>query len=72
MKVILREPKTGKETEIKNAEIFGSTMVKRRPCKDGLYIKSYPIGDPMIIITSNVPQELRTQIERMVVSYCNY
>jgi UDP-N-acetylglucosamine pyrophosphorylase len=72
MKVVLREPKTGEETEIKNAEIFTSTVVRRRPSECGGYMVPYPAGDPMIVITSNVPEEARKEIEGILTSYCNH
>lgn len=70
-KVILRDPETKLETELDNPYVYAYTRNVRIPCETGNpYMVSRPSGQPIIMITSNMPDELREEVNKIILHYC--
>jgi hypothetical protein len=37
-----------------------------------MILEKYPIGEPITLITSNMPPDLKKQIEEIIGRYCNH
>ena len=58
---------------IEDAALSTYRRVGRRPASDGgCYMESYPQGKPIMIITSNMPESLKDEIDLAISTFCDH
>lgn len=72
MKGIFQMPERGISFDLDNVIVDQFRIIGRRPSESGIMTEAYPIGEPIILITSNMPSDLRTQIQEIIGQYCNH
>ena len=73
MKAILEIPEKEISFEFDNLTINQFRMIGTRPdSKIPMIVEKYPIGEPITLITSNMPYILKKAIDDMIGQYCNH
>jgi hypothetical protein len=68
----LEIPEQKIKIEFDKLELNQFNVVRQKPSDDNnLIIDRYTIGEPLILITSNMPVFLQKAIERILKQYCN-
>ena len=72
MKIIIQIPEKNLKLEFENFTYSQFRMFGAKPSEHipGMAVK-YPIGEPLTIITSNIPIDLQSEINELIESYCN-
>jgi hypothetical protein len=73
MKAVLQILETDTIVELDNLTYDSFRMIGSKPYDDNFMImERYGIGKPIIIITSNMPDNLQKQIKDLISNYCNH
>lgn len=73
MKAILEIPEKEFSFEFDNITINQFIMIgSRRMDVNYFMFEKYPIGKPITLITSNMPDVLKNEIENIISHYCNH
>jgi uncharacterized heparinase superfamily protein len=73
MKAILEIPEKDVRVELNNLIYSQFRMIGRKPHAEiPLIFEKYPIGKPIILITSNMPDVLKEAIDEMISQYCEH
>lgn len=60
------------ELELENFNCQSFRVVGTKPSADCMSEIKYPVGKPIFLITSNMPEDLQKEIEKMISNYCNH
>lgn len=72
MKGILEIPEMEITFELDDMSYNQFRRVGTRPIHgDGGMVEKYPIGEPIILITSNMPDDLKNEIKGIISKYCD-
>lgn len=72
MKAILKIPEENYHFEFENITINQYRMIAERPSEISPFIfEKYPVGKPITLMTSNMPEDLRQVIDNIISDYCN-
>lgn len=73
MKAILEIPEKEIKFELDNLTYNQFRMIGSKPNDNiPMILEKYPIGEPITLITSNMPPDLKEQIEEIIGRYCNH
>lgn len=72
MKATLEIPEKEFIFEFDNIAIDQFKMIGTKPALVSYFIEKYPIGEPITLMTSNMPDHLRTEIVNLISNYCNH
>lgn len=73
MKAILEIPENEISFEFDNFTYNQFRMIGSKPNdKIPMILEKYPIGEPITLITSNMPDELKIVIDKMISQYCGH
>ncbi len=70
MKAILEIPEKEIKFEFDNLTYNQYRMVGTRNC--GIMVERFPIGEPITVLTSNMPNDLKEEINSVIEAYCNH
>ena len=73
MKAILEIPEKEIKFEFDNFTYTQFRIIGSKP-NDMIptILEKYPIGEPITLMTSNMPNELKYTIEKLISDYCNH
>ncbi len=72
MKAILSIPEKETMLEFDNIDLSQYRVIGNRPSECGNYRESYPMGKTITMVTSNMPGDLKCEIEDIMKRYCNH
>ncbi len=72
MKAILKIPEKKIKIEFENLTYNQYRIIGTRPSEIPMIVEKYPIGKPITIITSEMPDNLKQMIEDLITQYCNH
>jgi len=73
MKAILEIPEKEFKFEFDNLTCDQFRMVGNKPNDEiPMILEKYPIGKPITLITSNMPDVLKDEIIKLISQYCGY
>lgn len=68
-KLIVKE--IDSEFELNNLRMSKYRVVGERPVYGGAMMEKFPVGEPITIITSEMPDDLYRMIDETIKAYCN-
>jgi hypothetical protein len=73
MKAILEIPEKEIKVEFENMTYNQYRIIGSRPSEiSPIMVEKYPIGKPITLVTSEMPDGLRIEIEKLIEQYCNH
>lgn len=73
MKGLLEIPEMKIKFEMNNVSFQQYMMVSGHPIGNNtMMVEKYTSGKPIVFVSANMPLELRTEIDELIKSYCNY
>jgi hypothetical protein len=73
MKAILEIPEKEISFEFDNLTINQFRMIGSKPNAEvPMILEKFPIGEPITLITSNIPEVLKEEIIRLISQYCEH
>jgi len=70
MRVVIPEKEI--EFELDEISINQYKMVSKKPSENGVLMEKYTVGEPITVITGNMPKSLKIAIEEVIKNYCNH
>ena len=60
--------------DLENATLNTFIIIGRgtNPSDNGETLMKFPVGKPIVIITSNMPEDLKKDIDEIISNYCNH
>ena len=72
MNAILEVPEEEIKIEFDNLNYNQFRMIGRRlDIETSMFIEKYPVGEPITLITSNMPKILLEQVKNLIEKYCD-
>ena len=73
MKAILEIPEKEIKFEFDDLMYSQFTVIGSRPNDEmPMIVERYPIGQPIILITSNMPNDIKQEIIKLIEQYCGH
>jgi hypothetical protein len=73
MKAIVSIPEKDYCFELRNVCYGEFVVVGTKPKEDNsTFVERYPVGEPIILLTSNMPDGLKNDVDDLVRRYCNH
>jgi hypothetical protein len=73
LKAIFQIPEKKSQFNLDNFTFSQFTMIGEKPSNENyMLVEKFPIGEPIILITSNMPDDLLKEIKNMIAQYCNH
>lgn len=72
MKAILEIPERGIKFEFDSLTINQFKIITSKPNDTTNMLEKYPVGEPITLMTSNMPEVLKEEIIRLVSQYCGH
>lgn len=73
MKATLTIPEKDTTIELDNITLTQFRMIGERPSDESpMLTEKYSIGEPIVLITSNMPDELKNDTSTRIAQFCNH
>ncbi len=73
MKAIVSIPEKDYCFELRNVSYDEYIVVGTKKTESSsMFVERYPVGEPIILLTSNMPDGLKNEIDDLVRRYCNH